>query len=119
MFDGHVAAGRQRRLRAAEREDALSLEEEVALLGEEQAEARQVDLLLVLLHLREVRVYGEVGGQAARQAVLGVEAGVAVRSFRTAGDSRSVVARERVGLQLEVSAAGGASSPPAWRPRQL
>ena len=49
---------------AAEREDALPFEEEVALLREEQAEARQVDLLLVLFDLREVGVVGDVGGQA-------------------------------------------------------
>ncbi len=48
---------------AREVEDAAPLEEEVALLGEEQAEAREVHLLLVDLHLREVGVDGEVGGQ--------------------------------------------------------
>ena len=42
------------------------LEEEVALLGEEQAEPRQVDLLLVDLDLREVGVDGEVGGEVLR-----------------------------------------------------
>ena len=41
---------------AAEVEDALALEEELALLGEEQVEARQVDLLLVFFDLREVGV---------------------------------------------------------------
>ena len=42
--------------RAAEGEDALALEEEVALLGKEQTEARQVHLLLVVFDLREVGV---------------------------------------------------------------
>ena len=42
---------------------ALVLEEELTLLGEEQAEAREVDLLLVGFDLREVGVVGEVGGQ--------------------------------------------------------
>ena len=48
---------------AAELEDAGVLEEEVALLGKEQAEARQVDLLLVGFDLREVGVDGEVPGR--------------------------------------------------------
>jgi len=47
---------------ARESERAEALEKKVALLGEEQVEARQVDLLLVDLDLREVGVDGEVGG---------------------------------------------------------
>ena len=62
---------------AAEIEDPLALEKEVALLGEEQAEAREVDLLLVLLDLREVGVDRQVGGQPAREAVLHIDADVA------------------------------------------
>ena len=58
---------------AAERERALVLEEELALLREEQAEAREVDLLLVGFDLREVGVVGEVGRQALRDAALRVE----------------------------------------------
>ena len=42
--------------RVAECEDALVFQEEIALLGKEQVEARQVDLLLVGFDLREVRV---------------------------------------------------------------
>ena len=61
---------------AAEIEDPLALEKEVALLGKEQAEARQVDLLLVFFDLREVGVDREVRGQPARQAVFRVDAGV-------------------------------------------
>ena len=41
---------------AGEVEHAAAFEEEVALLGKEQAEPRQVDLLLVDLDLREVGV---------------------------------------------------------------
>ena len=48
---------------AREVEHAAAFEEEVALLGKEQVEARQVDLLLVDLDLREVGVDGEVGGE--------------------------------------------------------
>ena len=50
-----VAVARPRPV-AAEIEDALALEEELALLREEQAEAREVDLLLVVFDLREVGV---------------------------------------------------------------
>ena len=69
----------------AELEDARVLEEEVALLGEEQAEARQVDLLLVGFDLREVGVDREVPRQPGRDAVLHVEAGVVVLVERHAG----------------------------------
>ena len=49
---------------SAERENALSFEEELPLLGKEQAEARQVHLLLVVFDLREVGVVGEIGDEA-------------------------------------------------------
>ena len=63
-----AAAGREPGAGAAgEREDAEALEKEVALLGEEQVEARQVDLLLVDFDLREVGVDGQVRGQVLRQ----------------------------------------------------
>ena len=55
---------------AAEVEDAAPFEEEVALLREEEAEARQVDLLLVDLDLREVGVDRDVRRQIGRDAVL-------------------------------------------------
>ena len=68
------------------REHAEALEKEVALLGEEQVEARQVDLLLVDFDLREVGVDREVGGDVLRDAVLHVaaDAAVAVVSTRAA-----------------------------------
>ena len=47
--------------RAAEAERALVLEKELALLGEEQAETREVNLLLVRLDLGEVGIDGDVG----------------------------------------------------------
>jgi hypothetical protein len=59
---------------AAEGEDVLTLEEEIAPLREEQAETRQVDLRLVVFHLREIGVVGEVGDQRLRDAPLGVDA---------------------------------------------
>ena len=62
---------------ACEAEDALPFEKELALLGKEETESRQVDLLLVGLDLGEVGVVGQVGGQILRDAVLDVDADVA------------------------------------------
>ena len=79
-----TAPARRRRqsVDAAERERVAVLEKELALLGEEQAEPRQVDLLLVGLDLREIGVVGEVRGQVLRDAVLHVEPHVAVEVVR-------------------------------------
>ncbi len=65
-------------LRVAELERRRVLEEERPLLGEEQIEARQVDLLLVGLDLREVGVDGDVERQVRPDSPLHVEADVAV-----------------------------------------
>jgi hypothetical protein len=62
-----------------ELEDARVLQEEVALLGEEQREARQVDLALIDLGLGEVGVHGERRGEPV-VSVERVEARLAVRS---------------------------------------
>ena len=70
--DGERAAG-------AHGEQVRVLEEEVALLGIEQAEARQVDLLLVDFDLREVGVDRDVEVEAGGDAVARVEADVADR----------------------------------------
>ena len=59
---------------AGERERAGAFEEEVALLGEEQVEAGEVDLLFVDLDLGEVGVDGQVGGEVLGQPVLEVAA---------------------------------------------
>ena len=59
-------------------EDAAPLEKELALLGEEQAEAGQVDLLLVDLDLGKVGVVREVRGEVPRERVLRVNAGIPV-----------------------------------------
>ena len=66
---------------AREVEDAVSLQEKLPLLGKEEAEAGQVHLLLVHLHLREVGVVGEVGREVRCDADLHVEAEIAV-AFR-------------------------------------
>ena len=86
-----------------ELEDARVLEEEVALLRKEQAEPRQVDLLLVGLDLREVGVDGEVPRQAARDAVLHVEAGLEVADRRRLG-RHARAAGEHVRLDAQVVA---------------
>ena len=59
-----------------ELENPCPFEEEVPFLGEEQAEAGEVDLLLVRLHLGEVGLPGQVEGQRGGKSVLEVEAGV-------------------------------------------
>ena len=65
----------------AEGERAEVLEKEIALLGEEQAEAREVHLLFVGFDLREVGVVGEVGGQVLGEAHLGVGADVGIEAI--------------------------------------
>ena len=62
----------------ADREEAGVLQEERALLREEQIEAIEVDLLIVDLDLREIGVDGAVEREARRQAVLDVHSGIAV-----------------------------------------
>ena len=61
----------------ADRERAGVLEEEVALLREEQREAGEVHLLLVDFRLGEVGVDRDVEGEAGLEAVLHVEPDVA------------------------------------------
>ncbi len=66
--------------RAAEGKDSLSLEKELALFGEEQAEAREVDLLFIRFDLRKIRIDGEVRDEALRDAIFGIEADVGAES---------------------------------------
>ena len=63
--------------RTADRKQPAILEEERALLREQQVESRQVDLLLVHLHLGEVGVVGEVERHARGDADLAVDAEIA------------------------------------------
>src|SRR5439155_11625693 len=86
---------RHQRRRAAERlafsfrstkgENALSLEEEFALLREEEAEPGQVHLLFVFLDLRKVRVVRHIGRQPFGQSIFHVESGVAGEIVRYGG----------------------------------
>ena len=90
-------------LHAAEGEHALVLQEELAFFREEQAEAREVHLLLVGLHLREVGVVGEVGREVRRDAVLRIDADIGAGIVRFLC-GRHVVGRQvgnGVGLQLD------------------
>ena len=87
----------------AEREGAGVLEEEVALLREEQVEARQVHLLLIDFDLGEVGAVGGVERHRRRQAVLGVEPAVEVhcRAQRPGGARlRAAADHERLDLQV-------------------
>ena len=88
---------------AGEGERAGALEEEVALLGEEQVEAGQVDLLFVYLHLREVGVHRQVGGQVLGEPVLDVaaEAGFGIAVDRRLHRAIGGEAAEHVRLQLD------------------
>jgi hypothetical protein len=63
---------------APELEDIGVLQEEVALLGKEQTETREVDLAIVDLRRREVRVDRQGGVQRRRDLVEEIERGLRV-----------------------------------------
>ena len=63
-------------------EDSLTLEEEIALLGKQDAETREVRLLLVLFDLREVRVVGDVRRESVGDADLHIHAEFALPLVR-------------------------------------
>ena len=93
-----------RRSRAAKLEDPRVLQEEVPLLGEEEIEPREVDLLVVRLHLREVRVDGGVQDHARLHLPFRVQAQVALPA-RVQPAGRPGILREAgqaVRLHLEV-----------------
>ena len=87
---GTARARTRARTRAAEVEDPLPLQEELALFRKEQREACQVHLLFVDFDLGEIGVVGEISGQVLRQAVLQIEAGVGV-AFVEHGRCRSPI----------------------------
>ena len=78
----------------SEAEELLPFQEELALLGKLQREPRQVELLLVVFDLREVRVLGEVGDVALRDRPLDVHADVAVATFAIGGVAVRLVSVE-------------------------
>ena len=89
-----------------ELEDAGILQKEIALFGEEEAEAREIHLLLIDFDLREIRVDRKVPRQAARHAVLHVEPGVEVTA--DACKRRLAGAPEDVRLDSQVAAGSDA-----------
>ena len=98
---------------AGEAEDTAAPRGRTRASREEQAEAGEVHLLLVHLDLREVRVVGEVRRQVLCDAVLHVEAGVAVAGVpggRRGGEVGADPA-DRVRLDLQVSAAARGVEP--------
>ena len=106
----------------AEVEDAGVLQEEVALLGEEEVEAREVHLLVVGLHLGEVRMDGAVQHEPRPHFPLRVEAdvGLPCRSRASsapvnAGCLRQADEAVRLHLQVEAGARQAAEADEASR----
>ena len=58
---------------AAKREQTLVLQEKLPLLGEEQAEPGQIDLLCIHLNLGEIRIVGQIHGQTWSQTVFHID----------------------------------------------
>ena len=101
------------RLRLAELERRRVLEEERPLLREEQIEAREVDLLLVGLDLREVGVDRDVEREVRTNAPLHVDADVGRRcraDRRSRACSPCWPSRARTGISL-MSRRGGRFEP--------
>ena len=72
----HLLAAEPVAVGAGEVEERSAVQEEVATLREEEREAREIDLALIDLRLREVGVHGDVGAQTGRGVVEHVHAGV-------------------------------------------
>ena len=97
-----------RRDDAAEREHPLVLEEELALLGKEEAEPCQVDLRFIRFDLREVRVVGQVGIHRLREPVADVDADAAVEVVHPSGRRRRIDGLGGRDVRFDVEAARGA-----------
>jgi hypothetical protein len=107
-----VVRGRDRRgstttttlIGAAKGERPLILEEEFALLGEEEAEPRQVDLLFVSFDLGKIRVVSEIRREVLGEPVFHVRAEVAAHIVERRCRGRNVGrdVRGDVGFDLEV-----------------
>ena len=76
---------------ACEIEKESAVEKEIALLGEQQREAREIDLALIDFRLGEVGVHCEVGSEAGRDAIEQIEAG-----GRIVRDTRIAARRETI-----------------------
>ena len=106
----------------AEVEDAGVLEEELALLGEEQAELREIDLLLVGFGLREVGIDRRIEGQRRRDAGLEVDAGGDDRDRNRASPTPRTAPAARNGLMRRLRpcrSAGKPASVPADDARKI
>ena len=91
------------------REDARVLQEERPLLGKEQIEAVEIDLLVVHFDLGEVGVVGQVECHARCHAVLEVGAEIAgADGARVFGPGQRLT--QQVGCELKVSLGGDLDS---------
>src|SRR6184192_648778 len=91
----------------AEVEQAARFEEELALFGEEERKAGEVDHLLVGFYLREVGAHREVRGQGRRDAELGVCPALTAEITARCLSANAIVLRlhgptERIRVQLEI-----------------
>ena len=97
-------------------EDPGPLEEEGALLREEEGKTRQVHLAVVRLRLREVGVHGEGGGEVGGHVHEDVAAGLGLsrpigRSSREVGPDVEAPALSRAGEPLEAPRLGEVRDP--------
>ena len=87
-------------------EDAGVLQKEVTLLGEEETEAGQVDLCVIHLDLREVRVHGQIEQQTGQNFTLEVEPDCPIRRRTEYVDVVSLLSpsKQRVRLGFDIQA---------------
>ncbi len=82
-------------------QEAQILEEELPLLREEEAEPRQVDLLIVGLHLRKVRIDRDVQGELRSDAQLEIQPSIhLVQISRGGATPLRVSDDERLDLEI-------------------
>ena len=81
----------------------MSFQKELPFFWKEEVEPREVNLLLVHLDLREVRVVGQVRGEVLGDAVLGIksDSAGAVISGRWVGGAVCGDASDTVWFELE------------------
>ena len=99
---GRTAAHTEHVGTGPEIEGAARFEEELAFFRKEQVEPRQVHLRLIHLHLREVGVDGEVGGQVLRHSPLQVHARGAVAAVRVRLVGRQVGGQRTDAVRLHL-----------------
>src|SRR5205807_2724267 len=97
-----AAAPGSERAHTAEREDALAFQEKIAPLGKLQVEAREVHLLRVVFHLREVRVVGQIQRKAFGDPELSVAAELLVPLIRKRRRGFEIGAEPANAVRLEL-----------------